>query len=120
MSNAPYLSNTSVLYSNLSLLKIHEIYVYMVAIFMYKIVQGDALKIYKSMFEYNFEIHTRFTRRLFDFHLPKVKSNLSKRHIRFSGSKIWNNISKHVLCHMNLPQFKSFVKKGIVNHIIQL
>ena len=111
---APFNSHTERLFKELSILRFQDIYTYLVAIFMRKIVTGEALLNYKGMFVYNFEITSRVTRNSFNFHVPFTKTELSKRCIKYTGCLIWNKISKYIDRPMSQESFKHFMKTLLI------
>ena len=113
---APYLSHTAPLFAKLSLLRVQDIYIYLISVFMWKIVNGNALPIYKGMFSYNFEVSTRVTRNSLNFYVPLAKSELGKRNVRYKGCVVWNSISKFIDKPMSQYSFKTFVKTYLIKN----
>jgi hypothetical protein len=112
----PNHSHTADLFKQLSILKFQDIHAYLRAVFMMKMVTGHALNVYKGMFNYNFEIHSKNPRSLFDFHLLKVSSDLGKMLIKYHSCIIWNKLSKLITSHMSLQRFKKFIKMYLINN----
>ena len=50
--------------------------------------------IFHGYFVYNTDVHKCFTRQCAYFHMPVVKSELSKFSIRYRGAVVWNEILK--------------------------
>jgi hypothetical protein len=87
---APFRSHTADLFEQLSILKFHDIHTYLISIFMMRAVSVQALNVYKGVFIYNFELHSKNTRSSLDLHLPKVSSDLGKMLIKYEECVIWN------------------------------
>ena len=111
---SPYNAHTDELFRNLSVIKLFDIYVYVVSIFMFKFVSGKALSIYKSMFVYNFEIHSRETRYMLHFHRPYYRLSSSMRFIKNTGCVIWNKIAHLFVEPFDLKKMKNYMKTYLV------
>ena len=82
---------------------------------MFKIVAGKALSIYKSIFTYNFEIHSRESRCMFHFHRPFYRLSSSMRFIKSTGCVIWNKIAHLIVEPFNIKQMKKYMKTYLVS-----
>ena len=111
-------SHTYPLFQRLKLLTLSELYVFNVAIFMYKYHYGNVSAFIKMMFTLNINVHSYGTRQLMELHLPLPKTDLFKRSVGFQGAKIWNKVLKQIDINCSLCTFKYRIKQCIHNLII--
>ena len=77
------------LYTQLGLMKFHDLNKYLIGRFMYKYHTGNVPSIFVPFFHQNREIHEHNTRTAVHLHLPIMKSDLGQTGIRYRGAMIW-------------------------------
>ena len=108
--SAAYLGHTSELFKTEEILKVKEIYLYVTTILMYKIYYRKSIPLYLSMFTRNYEIHSIPTRQFNLFHLPRIRTELGRKKLRYAGCIIWKEMLPHIKHVKNINQLKSCVK----------
>ena len=85
------------MFSEMCILKFPDINVYLTSRFMFRYHHGFVPGIFHGYFTPNMDVHKYHTRQSTYFHIPVVKSDLSKCSIRYRGAVIWNEILKLVI-----------------------
>ena len=80
------------LFTNLRIMKFTDINKYLIGLFMYKWFHQKAPTMFTDFFRENMLIHEYNTRISHHLHIPKFKTNLGKRCIKYQGVVIWNSI----------------------------
>ena len=81
-------------FTEMRILKFPVINVYLTSRFMFRYHFELVPRIFHGYFTYNTDVHKYYTRQCAYFHIPVVKSELSKFSIRYRGALIWNEILK--------------------------
>ena len=103
------------LFTELGLLTLENIYRQRITIFMFKFIKNMLPNIINCLFKRNVEVVMRSTRQRFDLKVPRSRSALFMKSIRFQGVKIWNEFSHKIdhLCslHTYKKKLKSYLLK---------
>ena len=87
----PPRSHSAKLFSELGILRLNELYLYNVAVFMYKLNMGKLPKIF-PMFILNSSVHTHLTRQSNMYHIPLCRTVVSQMSVTYHGPVIWNDL----------------------------
>ena len=82
------------MFTEMCILKFPDINVYLTSRFMFRYHHELVPGIFHGYFTPNTDVHKYYTRQSTYFHIPVVKSDLSKFSIRYRGAMIWNEILK--------------------------
>ena len=97
------------LFKQYKILKLNQIYIYMVHILMFKYRYNTLPEIFSNFFE-----RINASRFHDSFKTPLMHSELRRRTIRFAGVQIYNYISKRISLDVSIATFKSSVKSYII------
>ena len=114
MMSQQRLSHTDPLFKRLGLLKLSQIYMYAITVFMFKYQRGLLPDIFNDLFVYNSSIHGHATRQNNLLHVPVSKSLVLSRSIRIKGVSIWNNLSKLVNHDCSFGKYKYDLKQYLL------
>ena len=116
ISNVPNNSHTLPIFHQLKLLNVYDINYFNIASFMFMCLNGLLPPYITAKFSLNNSIHNYMTRTASNFHLPQIRTNVSKNSIFFRGPILWNNIPINI---KNSPSLNSF-KKHFKSHLVSL
>ena len=116
ISNAPYNAHTLPIFYELQLLNVYDINNFNIAIFMFMCSKGLLPPVMMSKFSLNSSVHHHNTRNSDNYHLPQVRTNISKNTIFFKGPILWNYLPSSV---KNTPTLNSF-KRAYKSHLVSL
>ena len=114
ISGAPPRSHSSPLFSNLNLLNIFDINVLQQCIFVYSSINFLLPRHICNSFIPNSFCHPYFTRNRSDIHIPTHRTNYFQFNIRFSGSKLWNNLPSPIVTSISKRTFSIKLKKHLI------
>jgi hypothetical protein len=114
VGNRIFLEHTDPLFSKTKIIKFNLLYGFSVSQFMYSFYHGELPAVFDTMFIYNSTVHNYNTRQTGNLHIPKVKSNLGKRCLRYSGSIIWNDVVNKINVNCSIYSFKSRLKHILI------
>ena len=101
------------LFYKLELLKIKEIFIFMVCIFIYKCL-NTLSSLFEGWFIYSHNIHTYKTRSK-NLFVPLARtSNYGLKLMKVNGPKIWNTIPNDIRLALSLLSFKKLIKKYLI------
>ena len=113
-TNSIWLEHTNPLFFSTRNLKIHDIYIYQLAIHMfrhhYKLIPND---LPNNEFIIQASIHHYNTRQALDLHIDPTKSVLASNTIKTQGPKLWNSINPKFKTCRSLSSFKKNIKTHI-------
>ena len=81
-------------FTKMRILEFPDINVFLTSRFMFRYHHELVTGIFHGYFTPNTDVHKYYTRQSTYFHIPVVKSDLSKLSIRYRGTVIWNEILK--------------------------
>ena len=112
--NASYDANTGKIFSNLKIIKIHDINTLLTAIHMYKYHHGLLPDCINGMFTSNNATHNYSTRHGNHLRIPKHNTNIRRYSLAMSGPKVWNTIPIATQ-NMSPVMFKQKLKDQILS-----
>lgn len=117
-TNSLWLAHTDPLFSALNSLKIHDIHLFQLAIFMYKynndMLPPDLLD--ANFFLNNDDIHKYSTRHADDFHIRPTQTQLARNTIKTQGALLWNSLPVSIKSSPTIATFKHNLKKHLINN----
>ena len=119
MTFSSYYEHTNPLFVKLEILKIHELVFYHNALFTYEFHTGNLPVTFSSFFlpvgcvhNYNTRLASRSS-----YSLPGIRTNYGKFNIRYSGTKVWNDIDDETK-KLKPSHFKKKLKKSTTSKLI--
>ena len=116
ITSAGYRAHTDPIFNDLQLLKLPDIYIYCVMIFVFRFVKGLLPNVLKDFLQRNSEISTRMTRNRHKLHLPKFRTIMYKNSIKYQGVKEWNNRIDLIDDKCSIHTFKKKIKKLLLEN----
>ena len=114
ISFSPRRHSSHPLFVRYKILDIDRIYVYKVALFMFKLQKKECPQVFNSMFHANSEYHLHDTRSKDKLHLPLFKSTFCQRFLKYKGVVIWNFLSDVLPIKYTIPTIKVHLKKYLL------
>ena len=111
ISGSPYLAHTKPIFQRFKTFNIFELNNFNIAIFMFLCHKGLIPTIISSKFCLNSEIHAHNTRQSSTFHIPLIRTSVSKNTVLFKGPLVWNALPPHVKISPTLNTFKRRYKQ---------
>ena len=90
-------------------------YVYVMGTFMYKYHNGELPIIFRNMFTSNVSIHSHDTRQLFNYHVPKCKTDVMKRSPVYQCVIIWNGLDPDIRVTHSYNMFKKALRNKVLH-----
>ena len=117
LAGANLFDHTSVLFKNLLILKLQDLYKFNLGIYMFKLLKlGRNPTIMNEINIYNNTVsHTYNFRSSTNFKLPLQRTNIGQRTLFFSGPKLWNYLPDNIKSITNLYLFKKHLKNYFLN-----
>ena len=106
INNTAFYSHTNPLFYNSNILKIDDLYLFNLGVFMFQLSHGDLPPALSSMFVLNTTIHSYPTRHSQCFQLPRTRTVFSHNTIFFTGPKYWNELNPSLKENNTLSTFK--------------
>ena len=116
MSN--YRAHTETLFRCCKILRLEELHVYKVSIFMYKVHTRTAPDIFFDYFASNSLYHHYNTRGRRKLRPPRFQREILKQSVRVKGVYYWNYISNSVTSDCSLFSFKSNLRRFLMGNTI--
>ena len=113
--HADYLSHTDPLCKTHKILKVNDIYLLNLGIFMYQLTKNELPKLFQNMFSTNNQYHNYPTRQASSYHLPRTRTLFSNKIFTNSGPKFWNSLPSDVRESNTIYTFKRKVKSISLN-----
>ena len=111
LSGSEWLAHTDPLYKSYKIIKFIDIYKYLLAVFMFK-VMNDKRNIYEkyrgNLMNFN---HSYFTRHKSNFKLPFYRLDFTQRSIFYNGPSLWNSFNNDVKLFRSVNIFKKNFKR---------
>ena len=102
-----YMASTQNLFKQYKLLRLPEIYKYLVGIFVYKFDNMQLPMIFSGFYTKAWAVHAHVTCTADSYCLINIKLNVWKHSLKFSGSAIWNMIPMCIRLSKSLEIFKN-------------
>jgi len=116
-TNSLWLAHTDPLFHSLSTLKIHDLYTFQAAQFMYNYIHNQLPPhiIDNDYFVPNNDIHTHNTRRSDDLHVRQTNTKLAEHILRIQGALLWNSLNQHLKISPSITVFKRRLKDMLID-----
>jgi len=105
--NTEYNAHTNPLFTDLSLLKFHNIQKLQICQFMFSLRTNLLPGKFTDFCIYNYQLHNYNTRSKSLFHLPKAKTNIRQFSFRYLGPTFYNSLPDQV---KNSKSYATFTK----------
>ena len=112
--------HTDPLFRQMKILKLEQIYIYMVQFIMYKYHHLMLPSIFENFFHRNQDIHSHNTRIGNLFRPPFVRSDNEDRTIKVMGVRTWKYFSKHLCLDCSILSYKVSLKNHIIMYDVSL
>jgi len=115
-TNSIWLAHTDPLFKSLKTLKIHDLYTFQTAQFMY---QYHFNKLPSHIIDHenfltNKDVHTYNTRSSNDYHIDPTNTQLAENTLRIQGALLWNSLHSSIKQSPSLPIFKHRLKDHLL------
>ena len=110
INHVGFLSHTRPLFLKNKLLRIDDIYVYNLGIFMHQLSVGEIPVEIAELFDKNSTIHSYPTRQSTLFHLPRTRTLFAQKTVIYTGPKLWIDLPKVIIESTSLYTFKRKLK----------
>jgi hypothetical protein len=116
--NIRHRSSTQAVCKSFTLLRLPDIHLLNIGIFMHKYKYNLLPNIFNDFFIENRSIHNYPTRSAANLRIPKVRTNIAERFIRKTGVNFWNLVSGILETNCSIYTFKRHLKKYLVRNYI--
>ena len=111
-------ASTDPLFKKLKLLKLNQIYIYGVQLFMLRYRYNALPNIFENLYEKNEAVHEHDTRNKHLYRTPFITLKMRKRTIRATVVVIYNHISQFVTLDGTIDNYISHFKSTVKNFLI--
>ena len=109
-------AHTDPLFQSLRILKLEQMYVCSVQLFMYKFLKKELPEIFENFFERNDTNHDYPTRWGMMYRIPMLRTFPADRSIRLRGVHIFNYFLQHLTSESLYVTYKFALKNYIINN----
>ena len=109
MANVKQRQSITQAFYDLKMLKVPELYIYYLAIFMYKSINQLIAPQFAELYEKNEQLGIRSTRQSTDIHIPKLVKPKTQLNIRLRGATIWRDILDKPTFDCPISSFKKYI-----------
>ena len=106
--------STKLAFKSLRILRLPEIYLFSVSIFVYKYKNGLLPSPFDSFYTTNSQIHNYPTRHAHQIRIPTAKTKMASTFVKKTGANIWNSLPNNIHHNMKIGVFK----KLVITHLI--
>jgi hypothetical protein len=117
LASRPPRENSAPIFKSLKILTIHKIYSYRLGLFMFNIVKMNYSAHLFQLFQTRYP-HDHHTRNINIFTLPVCRTKLAQTGIRYTGVKIWHNISPVINTQCSVHTFKKRLKRALTTDVL--
>ena len=114
IASVSYLSHTDSLFKRYNILTTKNMYVFSIALFMFKFHHNMVPNIFNCLFKHNRDVCSYSTRQSHLLYIPLVKYELSKRILRYAGVVVWNKLFNKISPYCTCSLYKSRLKKYLL------
>jgi hypothetical protein len=114
ITSSAHRTESNPLFSQLKILKLSQLYIFAIAIFMFKLDKGFMPNVFDCMFSKQYERSRRTVRNSHKYDIPFCKTELYKKSIVVDGPKIWNKLEDSMEHKCSLHTFKKKLKKKML------
>ena len=120
IKSVPIRTESAPMFQSMELLTVFEIYIFKIAMFVYKYVHNHVEDCVNELFTRTDEIHNRVTRQSDKFYIPFSRLSTICKSMRFKGPLIWNSICDYVDVFCCIGTFKSHLKKYLLTRVLSV
>jgi hypothetical protein len=102
----------------LQILRLPELYKYMILIWMYNYKNNILPPTFKYFYQENSSIHSYPTRQAHQLRLPQTRTNLAQTFIRSKGVQIWNEFADGLDYQITKNAFKTTIRLKLISKYI--
>ena len=106
ISHSAYNAHTKPLFAKLNILNVFDLNYYNIAIYMFLCSKNQIPSHISSYFYLNSNIHNYNTRSAADYHVPLIRTKVSKESLFYKGPIIFNNLAIDIRKSSSLCTFK--------------
>ena len=107
-------AHTDILFFENNILKVTDIYLFHLGLFMFKHSKNDLPSIFLNMFYKNTSVHLYPTRHRNCYHLPLTRTLFAKKSFMYSGPAFWNSLPNDFKESASINIFKRKLKKMLI------
>ena len=115
ITSSKWNAHTPVLFKQLNIITLHNLYSVKLMLFLYKYVNGHLSTLFANFFTEHNVFHNYSTRSCNLFCVPLARTVLRKRTIRFMAVKVYNNMKIHCNFSDKIIRFKRNVKRFYID-----
>ena len=115
---ASRLAHTAPLFRELKILKLKELYIYLVQLCMYKYHHSLLPDIFLSFFERNTMVHRHFIRQHNSLHVPFSRYYHTSKTVRIIGVRTYNHFEKILDMNCSYVTYKYLLKQYIIGNVM--
>ena len=116
ITKSPYLAHSNVLFSQLNILNIYDLHLYLVAIFMFLYMKNILPENFNNFFTPQRNINKYVTRNADNLYLPNYRYKFSRTMIKYRGPLVWNMLQHDLKDCFSLSTFKRKYKLYLIDH----
>ena len=110
------LAHTDPIFRDLKILKLKELYIYSVELFLYKYYNNTLPAVFTNYFTFNSTVHGYETRQYNSFHMPLARSGQASKCVRTTGVRIYNHFIGCLNLNCTYVTFKMNLKRYMLSH----
>ena len=116
INNARARSRSTPYFEEMEILKLSDIHILVIGIFMHKLINNKLPQIFSNFFTENSDHHTHDTRAGSCFRPPKARLKIANNFVKKSGAILWNKLCScpDFIIHKNVNTFKKHFKRYIL------
>lgn len=112
--NVHFLAHTEPLFESCKIMTIHQLNVYLVSVYMFKVWRNMLPECAQILFIRQHEVHDVQTRQVNYFHLPLCRTEIKKNTLSYTGPFIWNKtVVPSCIIDRSLHIFKKSLRTAI-------
>ena len=108
------LAHTAPLFHELKVLKLKELYIYSVQLFMYKYHHSLLPEVFLSFFEQNIMVHNHYTRQHNSLHVPFSRYYQTSKTVRNIGVSTYNHFKNILDMNCSYVTYKYILKQYVI------
>ena len=113
---AKRLAHTDPIFHDLKILKLKELYIYSVELFLYKYHNNMLPVVFTNYFTFNSNVHGYATRQCNSLHVPLARSGQASKCVRTTGVRIYNHFIGCLNLNRTYVTFKINLKRYMLSH----
>ena len=115
ITHSSFYAHSKPLFTKLKILNVFDLNYLNIATFMYLCSRNLIPRHLSLNFHLNYDIHNHNTRSSTKFHIPLIRTNVSKLSIFYKGPSIWNNLNNNIISSPSLNIFKRRLRVHLID-----